>query len=239
MYSLERHKVVQGNDKMQSGILANNSMSLYPRARQMLVVKEENLLQQKLESYKTGRTGDHRPDVEQWHDHRRVTMWNKVESQLCHEPGRSQFKLIPPRLLQRPMFRLGAPALTIRQAELYGLLPYRQPGEELRQKVERAVIRGVRFVEGVYTGRDFDGKELGCWKMSDGKFCSSAASNTVARETKANIPICLATMEILKPSLEGCTYGLLTGQDKYLGGMTSPCGRYIFGVPVSKIKSNS
>lgn len=232
MYSLEKQKVAPSR-----GVPANNSLLHDPQAAQQLIdAMSEKLFHQKLESYKTGRTGDHRPDVEQWHQHRRITMWNNTESHHCNDSEQRQCKLIPPRILERPRFRLGKPAVTWRLAELYGLLPYRttEDDAEMRHKdIERAVIRGVRFVEGVYNGRHLNGEDVGSWKMSDGKFCSVVGSHADVSTSNDTIPICLATMEMLKPRSEDCTSGLLTGQDKYLGGMASPCGRYIYGVPVS------
>mmetsp|Transcript_3956 Transcript_3956/g.8917 ORF Transcript_3956/g.8917 Transcript_3956/m.8917 type:complete len:1089 (-) Transcript_3956:770-4036(-) len=228
MYSFPKQKLTQSRGKK----------GLDPeRAHKMLQAKEEELAQQKLESYKTGRTGDHRPGLEGWHEHRRVTMWNIVHHNSHREnTQKKEFQSIPPRILQRPRFRLGSPALTMRQAELYGLLPYHQPqndttscDENTRLKdVERAVIRGVRFVEGVYTGRQINGDEVGPWTIKHGKF----EENTAAEKYPiGDIPICLATMEVLAPrSANGASAGL-SGQDKYLGGMASPCGRYIYGVP--------
>ena len=215
----------------------------------MVKAKMEELSQQKLESYKTFRSSDHRPNVEEWHEHCRVTMWNMVHHDNHHHQGYNkkddQFQPIPPRILQRPRFRLGAPALTVRQAELYGILPYyRQPtnndgscDNEIQQKkdIERAVIRGVRFVEGVYDGRDIKGKEVGpSWRIKDGKFCvDDEEKNTViANDAVGDIPICLATMELATPRSGNGASVALSGQDKYLGGMASPCGRYIYGVPV-------
>ena len=225
-YSLERQKAVR-----------NNSLLLDPQAAQQLThALEDKLFQQKLESYKTGRTGDHRPEKEQWHQHRRITMWNKHERHYCFDSRQSECEFIPPRLLQRPRFRLGKPALTLRLAELYGLIPYRTPtdDDETRLKdVERAVIRGVRFVEGVYRGRYLNGKGVGSWNMSNGKYCVGVGCNADAKAPNETIPICLAKLDMLKPDAEDCASRLLTGQDKYLGGMASPCGRYIYGVPVS------
>ena len=128
----------------------------------------------------------------------------------------------------------------MRQAELYGLIQYRQPQKDtssndlVRLKdIEHAVIRGVRFEEGVYKSRNANGKEVDSWAMKNGKYCYE--NSTVINKHQSgddNIPICLATMEVLTPraSVNGASSGLL-GQDKYLGGMASPCGRYIYGVP--------
>ena len=228
MYSLEKQKVMQSR-----GVASNNSLP--PAAQLMIETMENTLFQQKLESYKTGRTGDHRPGQEHWHQHRRITMWNNPESLHCSDSEQSQCKLIPPRLLQRPRFRLGKPALNVRLAELYGLIPYRQPEETRLNDLERAVIRGVRFIEGVYRGRRINGEETGSWKMRDGKYCTDVGVSAESTPPIDIIPICLATLDMLKPRVDDCASGLLTGQDKYLGGVASPCGRYIYGVSVSTI----
>ncbi|KAL7530912.1 hypothetical protein ACHAXR_003741, partial [Thalassiosira sp. AJA248-18] len=223
LYSLPKQKLMQSKGNKGAPRSKTNG-KLSPdteRTRQMLQVKEEELSQQKLESYKTGRTSDHRSNVEVSHEHRRVTMWNLYDS----DGNGSSEQYIPPRMLQRPRFRLGAPALTMRQAELYGLLRYHCDEKNRQKDIERAVIRGVRFVEGVYKGKQ------GPWKIKNGRFCSGGDSAALENVTVGDIPICLATMEVLTPrSVDGVSAGL-SGQDKYLGGMSSPCGRYIFGVP--------
>ena len=111
LYSLPRHEVMRNSEKLHL----------------MLAKEDESLTRAKLEAYKMGHTGDHRPNVEIWHKHRRLPT--------------------PRRMLQRPK-------LTVRQSELYGLLQYHKPtnssrfDEELRRKdIEHAVIRGVQFVE--------------------------------------------------------------------------------------------
>ncbi|KAK1737405.1 hypothetical protein QTG54_011691 [Skeletonema marinoi] len=205
--------------------------------------KYKELTDQKLEAYRTGRTGDHHPEVENWLPHQRVTMWN------AHLHGDSNdaniyddVRLIPPRLLQRPKFRLGAPKLTLRQAELYGLLSYRNrqtsdddtcsgcdQNEARRKEIERAVSRGVRFVEGVYKDKDMNA--VGPWTVKDGRFSDEWGLDTSYNLSNKRVPICQANMELLTPCSENGQAIALSGQDKYLGGMASPCGRYIYGVP--------
>lgn len=245
LFSLPKQKLVQGRCTIGlPRVSANDTPSIHPeRANQLLKAKDDALIQKKLESYKTGRTGDHRPDIEQWHEHKRVTMWNMSDGLLRGHGNFDQFQLLPPRLLQRPRYRLGAPSITIREAELYGLIPYRRHtddaflDEKMRHEdIERAVIRGVRFVEGVYKGRQLCGGDVGSWEMINGKFNSGEVA--IAKGPKKEIPICCASMEVLTPrSVDGAAI-FLSGQDKYLGGMTSPCGRYIYGVPVSELKSS-
>jgi len=88
----------------------------------------------------------------------------------------------------------------------------------------------VRFVDGVYKERQINGENVGPWTIKNGKFCADG-ENAVIEKDVGRIPICLAKMEVLTPRSEnGASVGL-SGQDKYLGGMASPCGRYIYGVP--------
>jgi hypothetical protein len=125
---------------------------------------------------------------------------------------------------------MGAPPLTLREAELYGLIPYRRSSDDAcyddklrHDDIERAVIRGVRFVDGVYLAG-------GSWHIMDGKFTGrEAAIGKVP--PKKEMPICTALMDILTPSLVDGAPVSMSGQDKYLGGMASPCGRYVYGVP--------
>jgi hypothetical protein len=243
LFSLPKQKLIQGRCKIGlPRVSANNTPSLHPElTNQLLKAKEDALIQQKLESYKTGRTGDHRPDIEQWHEHKRVTMWNMSDGLHREHVHFDQFQLLPPRLLQRPRYRLGAPPITIREAELYGLIPYRRhtddgflDGITRHDEIERAVIRGVRFVEGVYKGRQHCGKEVGSWEMMNGKFNSGEVA--ISKDPNKEIPICWASMEVLTPrSVDGAAI-FLSGQDKYLGGVASPCGRYIYGIPVSIVE---
>ena len=231
LYSIPKHKM---HKKIQQ-------RSTTEVEHEMMQIKYKELTDQKLESYRTGMTGDYRPEVECWKSHRRVTMWN------AHLHGDNpnvvydDVTAIPPRLLQRPKFRLGAPKLTIRQAELYGLLSYNNrqssdsDGDDYDQKearrieIERAVSRGVRFVEGVY--KDEDGNPVGPWTMKDGKFAAEWGKDATYNYSNERIPICQATMEVLTASSDSGEAIGLSGQDKYLGGMASPCGRYIYGVP--------
>lgn len=237
MYSLPKQKVVKKGVQQQLDTSNNNSNGSQleidqARVQQLQKAKIDELSKQKLEDYKAGRSGDQRPETEQWHDHRRLTMWNMPHSHNTHhssEEGNdsSSFQSIPPRMLQRPHYRLGPPTLSLRQAELYGLIPYQKDDETCLKDIERAVIRGVRFKEGVYEGSYSNGDP---WTLKNGKFVSSGEDIDAAiveeNDNTSDIPICLAKMEVLTPSS-----GALNGQDKYLGGMASPCGRYIYGVP--------
>lgn len=237
LYSLPRRKLIEGEgEKGEGREAADGPPRIDPeRARRIVDAKMEELARRKLEAYRTGRTGDHRPDVEEWHAHQRRTMWNADRDELRGGSPRRP-RPIPPRVLQRPHFRRGAPALTARQAELYGLLPYRRPpdgdGEARRRDVERAVVRGVRFAEGVHEGRTADGARVGPWTVKDGKFSAEGEDPSIDGDAvPGDAPLCLAATEVLAPRAADGTPVGLPGQDKFLGGVASPCGRYVYGVP--------
>ena len=253
-YSIPKHKLSDKKNicKEEGNVLQMQSRSptLKPtprtysspssRALKILQLQEEELARQKLEAYRTGRTGDYRPHMEVWYGHHRTTLWNRHASSHQQSDGSSSgassssffdndfipqhIKCVPPRIFQQPCNRLGAPELTLRQAELYGLVPYRKPLKDgnldeiqRRNDIERAVIRGVHFMEGVYNGKNADGIEIEPLKMQD---------RIKKIENRSLAPICLSSMEVLTPSVP------ISGQDKYLGGMASPCGTmYIYGVP--------
>lgn len=98
---------------------------------------------------------------------------------------------------RRHYYRTGPPLLTVRQAELYGLIPYDRDEEE----VQRAVVRGIRFADHYENTRP-----------------------RLAFKDDAHL-------EFLKLSPSCGNNGLIMGQDKYLGGIESPCGNFVYGVP--------
>eukprot|EP00986_Skeletonema_menzelii_P010527 scaffold5150_cov133-Skeletonema_menzelii.AAC.1 len=61
LYSAPKHKIYK---KMQQQCVAEVE-------KEVMQTKYKELTDQKLEAYRTGRTGDHRPEVENWHSHRR------------------------------------------------------------------------------------------------------------------------------------------------------------------------
>lgn len=140
-----------------------------------------NVWQKKIDSYRCFKTGDHRSFIEDWHEHKR----NGNDWIITR---------------QRPYYRYSPPLITPRLAELYGLIPYRLEGAEYEKAIERAIIRGIRFM-----------------------------NNDSSLDLRMNFdhPLCSAKIE---------TFGLkdgtcLPGQDKFLGGMCSPTGKFIYGVP--------
>mmetsp|Transcript_30903 Transcript_30903/g.74241 ORF Transcript_30903/g.74241 Transcript_30903/m.74241 type:complete len:726 (-) Transcript_30903:784-2961(-) len=133
--------------------------------------KGKSVLNQKVESYKTRRTGTFN-----LHDESQVLP-------LSDAPCRSYFRASPP-------------LVTRRQAELYGLLPYHS--DDWEKEMNQAAIRGICFLDGV-------DKVL---PPEIEKVC-----NAKSVQLTCNDP------------------NVTTGNDKYLGGMSSPCGRYIYGVP--------
>ncbi|CAB9518562.1 expressed unknown protein [Seminavis robusta] len=111
----------------------------------------------------------------------------------------------------RPYYRTSPPVLTIRGAQLHGLLPYHDEEEEgnvvtsLDNEIRRAIIRGVRLSpESLPT--------LPGPPPSPNSPASSCHGMVQRIEAPDNPDIVM-------------------GQDKYLGGMSSPCGTYVYGVP--------
>jgi hypothetical protein len=137
----------------------------------------------KLQAYLQRRTGGHRL---QWED------WHREEDTAAQ--GRPHV---------RPYYRTSPPLLTIRQAELAGLLPYTNSAVQRASDVQRAVLRGVRFVS-----------------------CSQPSTRHQASPCRP----CHASMQLL--TLDGPDAATaMAGSEKYLGGMASACGRYVYGVP--------
>ena len=151
------------------------------------------LLNEKFNSYKWGKTGDHRSFVESWHDHKRNCSNN------TNAYAEETVNWVLTR--QRPYYRYCPPRITKRLAELYGLIRYKVLGtDEYRKEVNHAIVRGLRLFP--------DGIDDGDFRYVDAQLCT-------ARTMTLNLS-------------DGSA---LSGQDKFLGGMCSPCGRYIFGVP--------
>ncbi len=143
-----------------------------------------NVWLDKINSYKWGKTGDHRSFVESWHDHKRQ---QEQSDNACTGNKNSSIDWILER--QRPYYRYSPPKVTKRLAELYGLLPSNlSTGEEIEKAIERATIRGVRFVE----------------VLPDSKHLNSLPSQPL--NTAISMQLTLGNNE------------LLLGQDKYLGG---------------------
>jgi len=148
---------------------------------------------EKIQAYKHGMTGDHRAFVESWHVHKR---WTKRKKN-----GGIEHK-------QRPYYRLGPPQISIRLAELYGLIPYDRT--DVDTAIKRATIRGVRFLD--YINHEHPD-------------CNGLYTTSHQIHSPRLKMVCDASIERLVMD-DG---SLLFGQDKYLGGMCSPCGNYVYG----------
>ena len=109
----------------------------------------------------------------------------------------------------RCYFRAHPPLLTRRQAELYGLLPYKS--NDWDKEWKRVTIRGICF------------QQFSQMINGDSQLVSNEYESLPAKIEKP----CQAQSIQLTSSDEN----VLVGQDKYLGGMASPCGKYIYGVP--------
>jgi hypothetical protein len=166
----------------------------------------------KLLAYRQRQTGDHRIGVESWHSHRRLP---------------SSTSPAPSSPLHRPYYRASPPLVTFRQAQLFGLVPYngssceRTVTESQKHQVDRAVVRGVRFRPSISPAVGSEG---------------NAILTSTRDVLRSPIVPCEAHLEFLAPETD--SPGLssrssipMQGQDKYLGGVESPCGTYVYGVP--------
>jgi len=140
----------------------------------------------KLDAYKRRRTGDHCPDREERCEDTRLLAKTTTENDTSANP------------MHRPYYRTSPPLLTIRQAELYGLLRYTDDVNEREADFERSLIRGVRY-------------------------------EPEALPTRPPTRPCHARLVHL--TADGDSEPLMCGQEKYLGGIASPCGRFVYGVP--------
>ena len=145
------------NDEiLKSGIRQSNNfrmvayMSMIP-ARCALNEKYDSLRKQKIEAYLTSRTGDHRPDIECWHSD-----WGQGQKldQKSEKDGRVRLVKTYQQLSQQ------LPKLTIRQAELYGLIPYEEcnNSEDKFETLRHLIDLGVKFSSDVIGCEDLKGK---------------------------------------------------------------------------------
>jgi hypothetical protein len=143
----------------------------------------------KMEAYKQRQTGTYAVDKEQW-----------IASDLIqHIPSNTT--------RSRQFFRRGPPLVSMRQAQLYGLIPYSHESDlesEQHDNMHRALIRGVRLLES-------DERTL-------------LAPFVATRSENIMNDAYLVHLTTKDPAD-------MIGQDKYLGGMASPCGKYVYGVP--------
>jgi hypothetical protein len=167
-----------------------------------------HLLAQKLAAYKERRTGDHRVSEESWHAHRR-----RADNQM--QP--------------RPHYRHSPPLVTIRQAQLFGLIPYPNQSTEstYEREVQLAEMRGVRF-------RRDDGAATGEPTPAGAIKASTTVVPSRGPVLKCDAHLECLTLESAAPTTAPDTNPWnhpMHGSDKYLGGMASPCGTYVYGVP--------
>lgn len=175
-------------------VISSSSDDFYAMAHVCMIpaVKDEQnnhlklLLEQKMNAYKWGQTGTEDPYCENWYSHQHTSSTKQ-----------KQINWIIER--QRPHYRYAPPMVSIRLAQLYGVLPYTLTQKDL----DRAMIRGVRF---------------------------HSNDNITTTATSKNIVPCTARIQVLELS-SSFSQKKLVGQDKYLGGMCSPCGTYVYGVP--------
>ena len=111
--------------------------------------------------------------------------------------------------------RFGPPKLSWRLAELYGVVPYHVPDK--LHAIRSALVRGIRFDDSVLTPDV---------RQSLGLLDTNDIDDAVDEQLHAQL--------CRKPS-QAKAYILdsppLMGQDKWLGGMASSDGEYVYGVP--------
>ena len=189
------------------------------------VEEMELLREKKLEAYLYSRTGDHRADHECWHPD-----WGEREEATHSSLLTSAVTRV--RLI-KTYYQLqgGPPKLTWRQAELYGLASYNMYSKhEKKQEIERLERTGVRF-ESTY--RDLEGRphpSLEVLHHISGKDMLGQGTMYIFHSflvAKCTL-VCVARLNMLtyrhSSNVIACT-------DKWLGGMSSPCERYVYGVP--------
>ena len=166
-------------------------------------------------AYKLRHTGDFRT----WNfpDPAALAMLSKENKQSSQ---RSYVRRIDDRV--RPYYRTSPPLVTTRLAQLYGLLPYgnskngmengNRQTDNVEDEIKRAIIRGVRFVNRA----DYDSHQS--------KDIPSLPRPCTTEEGGCQHPRIECIMAPNNPDIT-------IGQDKYLGGMSSPCGKYVYGVP--------
>jgi hypothetical protein len=208
-----------------------------------------SVLQHKMNAYKQRETSDHRPHEENYHRHPSILFDPKTTGQ---EPVQKP----------RPYYRTSPPIVTVRQAELYGLIPYTNTMKELRKAIRQAIIQGVRFLRSdprleAVSQADLDDTSAE-WIPTLEQIGIPGLYSSV-RPRSIVQPARLQHLRLHQPSDQshpetpngsrkrdsnapkkeagtertGSVGDLLIGQDKYLGGMSSPCGRYVYGVPGS------
>ena len=136
------------------------------------------------------------------------SFWPHVEEDHQRSITRQQRKYVVDPW--RSFFRTTPPILNTHLAQLFGLLPYKNnnDADDDEKVLQRATIRGLRL-------------------HANDKVEENSTDSSLLRSPYRP---CDARIEKLLPSLPR-DQTLLNGNDKYLGGMCSPCGRYVYGVP--------
>lgn len=137
--------------------------------------------------------------------------------------------------------RYSPPLLTWRQAELYGLVPYGiQDEEDFEKALQRALVRGICFYRPSFPKRTNCENGKAHFQTDGIVYKYPCVSNLL--DNSVEVPH--TSPRIRNPSGSRATYNPgvtiailspddppLLGQDKWLGGMPSPDGSYIYGVP--------
>lgn len=177
------------------------------------------VLKAKLDAYLGLKTGDHKANEENWHDTDTDTrLGDNAKEEVDHVANSSAKRRRKKRArhcIERGFyFTQGPPQLSWREAELYGLVPYLAPQDREGQirHAKECVAQGVRFKASVLQKLDLLPFPLSRWTP----WSSHARNGNGALAGGARLKRLGAALE---------------GVNKWLGGVTSPYGKFVFGVP--------
>eukprot|EP00566_Odontella_aurita_P003283 CAMPEP_0113538406 /NCGR_PEP_ID=MMETSP0015_2-20120614/7346_1 /TAXON_ID=2838 /ORGANISM="Odontella" /LENGTH=971 /DNA_ID=CAMNT_0000437973 /DNA_START=28 /DNA_END=2943 /DNA_ORIENTATION=- /assembly_acc=CAM_ASM_000160 len=225
----------------------------------VVVADEERRWKSRIEFYRRTLTGDRRPDCADFAGGGRTMPdgdGDRLRADSSDEPssasgGDGSSSSSMATFLRRPHFRYGPPPLTLRLARLHGIVPYHRRGDGAtdappkpspRYGSDNAIVRSVEshpereVVRAIFRGVVFGDESYYRLVPDDGESVEDILSHPrgpppdplrvhMERSCRAAVPPVM-TRTLL---LDGDTH--LPGQDKYLGGVASPCGDYIYGVP--------
>jgi len=119
-------------------------------------------------------------------------------------------------------FRYTPPKLSYREGELYGVIPYNS--NKRRNNILEGIYRGIVFSDDSFydlvPSESESIKDIVNEKQEEGFL--DVDWHKKQCQNYQNVRTELLYMKDNEP---------LKGQDKYLGGVASPCGKYIYGVP--------
>ena len=183
----------------------NKILSVLYCTMQPATCTPETTLSIKVESYRQRQTGTYRLDIEEWIPY-------PPQRNANHNITSTNLNANGTQLIStRQYFDTGPPLMTMKVAELYGLVPYQDHVDSDNPLVEenrrqRAIIRGVQFYDNLI--------------IPSQHFMTAPLSSSNDQNEMAHL-VHLTTKDPKE----------MMGQEKYLGGMASSCQQYVYGVP--------